>query len=295
MGRCPPLVVVVLLVLAGGPLPAGGGTGPASDRVGVRLEPAAPVQGDTLVVLVPAPPSARVIVSFDGAPIPVFPASPGLRRALVGTDPDTAPGAHRVGVQVDSRTGAFQISLPVRVAPGRFRVRHVTLPPRTFGLITPHNVALERRILTPLLERLTPTAWWRGPFQLPSTGPVDSPYGDQGVYNGHREWWHQGVDIEAPEGAPVAASNAGVVVLARQLPLGGATVLVDHGQGVVTEYLHLSQMTVREGQRVRRGSLIGWIGHTGLVTGPSLHWGLFVRGIPVNPLFWTTVHAGLTD
>src|SRR5579875_2735616 len=255
MGRCPPLAVVVLLGRAGGPRPAGG-TGPASDRAGVRLEPAAPVQGDTLVVLVPAPPSARVIVSFDGAPIPVFPVGPRLRRALVRTDPDTAPGAHRVGVQVDSRTGAFQISLPAHVAPGRFRVRHVTLPPRTFGLITPHNVALERRILTPLLERLTPTAWWRGPFRLPSAGPVDSPYGDQSVYNGHREWWHQ---------------------------------------GVVIEYLHLSQVTVREGQRVGRGSLIGRIGHTGLVTGPSLHWGLFVRGIPVNPLFWTAVHAGLTD
>ena len=124
---------------------------------------------------------------------------------------------------------------------------------------------------------------------------MDSPYGHQGVYNGHRQWWHQGVDFAASAGAPVVAANAGVVALARALPLGGNTLVIDHGHGVLTEYLHLSSFAVHAGARVERGALIGRIGATGLVTGPSLHWGLFVNGIPVNPLFWMEPHPGLTS
>jgi len=129
----------------------------------------------------------------------------------------------------------------------------------------------------------------------PSAGPVESNYGQQGVYNGHRQWWHQGVDFAASAGAPVVAANAGVIALAQALPLGGNTLVIDHGHGVLTEYLHLSSFAVHAGARVERGALIGRIGATGLVTGPSLHWGLIVNGIPVNPLFWMEPHPGLTS
>ena len=107
-------------------------------------------------------------------------------------------------------------------------------------------------------------------------------------------WWHQGVDFAAPEGSPVIAANAGIVALAQGLPLGGNTVVIDHGQGVLTEYLHLSTMVVHPGERVDRGGLIARIGATGLVTGPSLHWGLYVNGKWVNPLFWTESRPDLT-
>ena len=182
----------------------------------------------------------------------------------------------------------------VHLAAGRFGVRHLTLAPTTFGLITPQNLAIESRALVPVLNRRTSTAWWDGAFAVPSDGPIDSPYGEQGVYNGHREWWHMGVDFAALEGAPVSAANAGVVALARSLPLGGNTIVIDHGQGVLSEYLHLSAFEVREGARVERGTVIGRIGATGLVTGASVHWGLYVNGLPVNPLFWTVSRAGLT-
>ena len=124
---------------------------------------------------------------------------------------------------------------------------------------------------------------------------MDSPYGYQSVYNGRRMWWHQGVDFAASEGAPVVAPNGGVVVLAQGLPLGGNTVVIDHGQGVLTEYLHLSAFAAHVGARVERGALIARIGATGLVTGPSLHWGLYVNGTWVNPLFWMDAHPGLTQ
>lgn len=244
--------------------------------------------------MIAAPASAAVTVHFDGKRVPAFSLGGQWWRALVGTDPETPVGAHSVTVTRWRSATVLRSALSVHLRPGHFGVRHLTLPARTFGLITPRNLELERRALDPVLSRLTPRALWRGPFLVPAPGPIDSPYGDQGIYNGHREWWHQGVDIDAPEGTPVAAANTGIVALARLLPLGGLTVLLDHGQGVVTEYLHLRAVTVREGQRVSRGTVIGRIGATGLVTGPSLHWALFVRGVPVNPLFWISVRPGLT-
>jgi murein DD-endopeptidase MepM/ murein hydrolase activator NlpD len=88
-------------------------------------------------------------------------------------------------------------------------------------------------------------------------GPVTSPYGVRSVYNGRLRGHHLGVDFRAPAGSAVRASQAGVVVLAEALPLGGNTVIVDHGAGVFSSYLHLSALAVRAGQRVRAGQVVG--------------------------------------
>jgi murein DD-endopeptidase MepM/ murein hydrolase activator NlpD len=183
----------------------------------------------------------------------------------------------------------------VAIGPTRFDERHLTLPTGTVALITPRNLAYEREALNAALGRRTTKALWRGPFEMPVPGLIDSPYGYLGFYNGVREWWHQGVDFPMADGAPVAAANSGIVVLARMLPLGGGTVVIDHGQGVFTEYLHLSGFVAHEGQGVSQGEVIARIGSTGLVTGPSLHWGLFAGGHWVNPLFWTTLRPNLTQ
>lgn len=285
------VVVIVSLVLARTFSAA------ADDASGiVRVAPASPVQGDTLMVTVTAPEAATVTVRYDGAPVAAYGRSDGTRRALVGTDPTVSAGSHTIAVIVAAGgTQPLRTSRTVRLAPGRFEVRTLTLPPQTFGLITPQNAATEWRALGPVLGRRTREAMWTGVFVAPSDGLMDSPYGYQSVYNGRRMWWHQGVDFAASAGAPVVAANAGVIALAQALPLGGNTVVIDHGQGVLTEYLHLSAFAVPVGARVERGALIARIGATGLVTGPSLHWGLYVNGTWVNPLFWTEPHAGLTQ
>jgi len=262
----------------------------------VRVAPASPAQGDTLMITVSAPAASKVTVRYDAASAAAYALPDGTRRALIGTDPTVTAGPHTITVTM-SEAGALPVraSRVVRIRPGRFEVRTLTLPPQTFGLITPENAATERRALGPVLGRRTPEAMWTGVFTVPSDGVMDSPYGYQSFYNGHRMWWHQGVDFAAPAGSPVVAANAGIIALAQALPLGGNTVVIDHGQGILTEYLHLSAFAGRVGTRVERGTLIGRIGATGLVTGPSLHWGLYVNGTWVNPLFWTEPHAGLTQ
>ena len=274
--------------------PALSAQGEAPDAI--KVAPASPVQGDTLIVIVAAPSPAAVRVRFDGDAVPVFSLPDGQRRVLIGTTPDVATGGHTLSVTVTEGTKAPQhYSQTVRVRSGHFGVRSLTLPPGTMDLISTKNLDTEWRAIGPVLARRTPVAYWSGPFQAPSTAPIDSPYGVESVYNGHREWWHQGADFAGAEGDPVVAVNAGVVALAQNLPLGGNTVVLDHGQGVLSEFIHLSSFTVHPGDRVARGAVIARIGATGLVTGPSLHWGLYVNGRWVNPLFWLDPHPGLTS
>jgi murein DD-endopeptidase MepM/ murein hydrolase activator NlpD len=262
----------------------------------VRIMPDSPVQGDTLIVIVSGSGRASVTVRFDGTQIPIFTAPGGLRRALIGTDPDMATGAHTLKVDViEGGAAPRRISRAIQVESGHFAERSLTLPPHTMGLISSQNLEIERRALNPVLSLRTPAALWEGPFQAPSVGQMDSPYGLASLYNGRRMWWHGGVDFADNEGSPIVSSNAGIVALAQALPLGGNTVVINHGQGVLTEYLHLSAFTVHKGEHVGRGVLIGRMGATGLVTGPSVHWGLFVNGIPVNPLFWVESRPGLTQ
>ena len=260
------------------------------------IAPAAPVQGDTVAIIVRADAASRVTVGFNGTSVQVFAVTEGTWRALRGTDPDTPAGTYSVAAVI-TPPGVAPVTVrqSVRIGPTKFPERHLTLPSGTVALITPQNLAIERDALNAVLGRRTPEALWRGPFQHPVSGLIDSPYGYMGFYNGVREWWHQGVDYPNPAGTPVTAANGGIVVLARALPLGGNTVVIDHGQGVLTEYLHLASFTVQAGQRLAQGDTIGRIGATGLVTGPSLHWGLYADGHWVNPVFWTTARPGLTD
>jgi murein DD-endopeptidase MepM/ murein hydrolase activator NlpD len=286
----------VILVAGGLPASLPVGVASAQEAGTVRVSPASPIQGDTLTVLVSAPPPSTVSVRFDGGSVAAFALPDGTRRALIGTDPNVALGSHTIVVTVTEEGRVpVRIARSVRIERGNFVVRTLTLPPKTFGLITPENALIEQRALNPVLGRRTPKPMWTGVFVAPSSGQMDSPYGDQSVYNGRRMWWHQGMDYAASEGAPVVAANAGLVVLAQTLPLGGNTVVIDHGHGVLTEYLHLSAFTVRPGARVERGGLIARIGATGLVTGPSLHWGLYVNGTWVNPSFWMEPRPGLTS
>lgn len=128
---------------------------------------------------------------------------------------------------------------------------------------------------------------WTLPLKKPVPGGVTSPFGGRRVFNGKPRAPHKGTDMRSPEGAAVLAVADGTVVLAEPQYFGGNTVYIDHGQGVVSTYAHLSAFDVKAGQSVRRGQVIGRSGSTGRVTGPHLHLGLLVQGVAVDamPLF----------
>lgn len=109
-------------------------------------------------------------------------------------------------------------------------------------------------------------------FVWPADGPISSVYGSQRILNGEPREPHYGLDIAAPEGAKMVAPVPGIVTLAEELYLSGNTMVIDHGHGVSTSYLHMSRQDVKAGDHVEKGQQIGLVGKTGRVTGPHLCW-----------------------
>ena len=125
---------------------------------------------------------------------------------------------------------------------------------------------------------------WTAPFLRPRASVITSRFGTGRTFNGQVSTRHLGVDFRGAVGAPIRATNRGVVALVDTFFLGGRVVYLDHGAGVVTAYMHLSRFLVEVGDTVQRGQRIGLVGATGRVTGPHLHWAARYGSISVNPL-----------
>ena len=121
-------------------------------------------------------------------------------------------------------------------------------------------------------------------FEWPVTGRISGVYGSQRILNGEPKWPHYGVDIARPEGTPVAAPADATVILAHpDMFYSGATLIMDHGQGFSSTFLHLQKILVKQGQRVERGEIVGLLGASGRATGPHLDWRMNLRGKRVDP------------
>jgi murein DD-endopeptidase MepM/ murein hydrolase activator NlpD len=121
-------------------------------------------------------------------------------------------------------------------------------------------------------------------FIWPVEGRVSGVYGSQRIYNGTPKSWHSGMDVAAAQGTPIKAPAGGIVTFAKpDLYLTGGTVLIDHGMGVSSNFLHLSQLDVKVGDRVEQGQVIGLVGATGRATGPHMHWGMNWLKVRIDP------------
>lgn len=121
-------------------------------------------------------------------------------------------------------------------------------------------------------------------FIWPVTGRVSGVYGSQRIYNGTPKSWHSGLDVAAAQGTPVKAPAGGIITFAKpDLYLTGGTVLIDHGMGISSNFLHLSRLDVKVGDRVEQGQVIGLVGMTGRATGPHMHWGMNWLKVRIDP------------
>ena len=128
---------------------------------------------------------------------------------------------------------------------------------------------------------------WAEPFLSPTPQCMNSLFGVMRYHNGKPTGnFHKGVDLRSPMGTPIHAISAGIVKISKMYRLHGGFVGIDHGQGITSNYLHMSKLGVAEGTAVKAGDVIGYVGATGFATGPHLHWGLYVNGVPVNPGQW---------
>lgn len=133
------------------------------------------------------------------------------------------------------------------------------------------------------LGRVTPDREWRGDFDAPLDAATSDIFGSQRIFNGVAQRPHFGLDYRVHTGTPVHAMNDGTVLLARFLYFEGNCVVIDHGQGFLTLYFHLSEFKVKEGETVKRGQEIGLSGGTGRATGPHLHVAVRWQGTYLDP------------
>ncbi|MDR2668952.1 MAG: M23 family metallopeptidase [Desulfovibrio sp.] len=216
-----------------------------------------------------------------GAPSPVS----GFFEALLPVSLDTGKKRLRLTLTVQWKGGEKEVlTRAVSVKKRAYPVQKLTVDGK---FVSPPPEAAEkirrdRAEMRAVVTTTSPVQYWRLPFARPVPGEVTSLYGSRRVFNGIPKNPHKGVDFDAVMGEPVAAVDAGEVVLVSEHYYGGNTVVVDHGLGVLSAYLHLTGFNVRKGQRVARGDIIGFAGDTGRVTGPHLHLSLYVLGESVN-------------
>ena len=226
----------------------------------------APVQGGLLFGRA----TGAASLTLDGKPVPI--ASDG--RFLLGFDRDHGPSASLEARADDGRI----LSRALAVAPRAWKIEHIAIARRPSGPTAEYLRLREGELARIGAARATipESNGWRQAFLWPARGRISGVFGSQRVYRGEPASFHNGVDIAAGAGAAVAAPADGIVVLAGPpaFSLEGNLVIVSHGMGLTSAFLHLSQTLVREGQAVRQGEIIGRVGATGRATGPHLHWGM---------------------
>ena len=207
-------------------------------------------------------------------------------RGFAGASLETKPGKYVLTLEGKTAAGKeilFQQAIPV--GKGKYRQIAVTVPkqytepgPEQLNKIN-EDKALKQRVL----GQVSLVRDWEGNFLPPVTAPISDVFGTARVFNGNVQSVHQGLDFGVPAGTPVAALNGGTVLLAQLLFFEGNCVVLDHGQGLLTIYMHLSKIEVKEGEQVKRGQQIALSGGTGRASGPHLHVAVRWEGIYLDP------------
>ena len=209
---------------------------------------------------------------------------------VIGAAGDAQTGTHAITIELSDANGALigELATQMTVVDMGYLVENIDLPADVIGSLDTGLIQQENNARAAVFAEFTAQKLWSGPFVWPVAEVIVSPYGIRRSYNGGPvNSFHQGVDLAADEGVPVAAGNSGRVAYVGSGPTHGNSVLIDHGDGVFSGYNHLLAVSVQVGQMVGTGETVGLIGSTGMATGPHLHWELLVRGLPVDPVPWT--------
>ncbi|HZS27625.1 MAG TPA: M23 family metallopeptidase [Candidatus Angelobacter sp.] len=208
--------------------------------------------------------------------------------ALAGVGLNTKPGKYTLHITAGETSQSYPVTVSaahypfstIKVAPA-----FVKPPKEVQPVIQAADVAKKQAF-----SASDPEPLWSGRFLPPADAETSGVFGSSRVYNGVKKSQHLGLDFRVGTGTPVHATNAGTVILARPLYFEGNCVMLDHGQGLMTVYMHLSEFKVKEGEKVTAGQLIALSGGTGRSTGPHLHFAVRWRGEYINPATLLDLH-----
>lgn len=266
-------------------------TGLPSAFQSANIEPLPMVQGGTEVISVQAQDGTTLSGMLVDKPLHFFPSN-NDQVALQGVDALLEPGVYPLLMEAALPDGSKQsFEQMVIVTSGDYLSENIILNDAT--TIDPAVTEPELQNITAITAPATPTRFWDGIFTAPAVYPdcFTSRYGTRRVYkvvNSDTEipGFHSGLDFCGGEGLQIFAPAAGKVVFAAPLTVRGNATIIDHGWGVYSGFWHQSQIFVNVGDTVEPGQVIGLVGGTGRVTGPHLHWEVWVNGVQVNPLNW---------
>jgi murein DD-endopeptidase MepM/ murein hydrolase activator NlpD len=260
----------------------------ASDPWGVRWQPAQLVNGSPIVFAVTPPVRLaglsaswlehQVLFSYD--------ATAKAWYGIAGVSLETRPGTYALSLKGTTAKGTeVSFSRTVAVGAGKYPSVAVTVAKK---FTEPSKEQLERiqqdkTVKQDVFHHTDPEREWSGAFRAPVEAKVSDVFGTRRTFNGKVQSMHQGLDFAVPTGTLISAANSGTVRLAGPLYFEGNCVVIDHGQGLLTLYLHLSEIKVKQGDRVKRGEEIGLSGGTGRATGPHLHLAVRWQGVYLNP------------
>lgn len=236
-----------------------------------------PRQGGLLHGLAPA---GTATLMLDGAPV----AFDNEGNFIIAFDRDAPPSATLVATLADGRTRTRQLM----VAPGDWAIEHVnaSITGRASSAEFQRRRAGEIARINAARARHMQSSGWRQRFIWPVKARISGVFGSQRIYRGAPGSYHSGLDLAGGAGTVYVAPADGVVILAAEEPftLEGKLLMIDHGMGLNSAFLHNSQLLVKEGDVVRQGQPIGVIGATGRVTGPHLHWSMKWHAARIDPL-----------
>ncbi len=252
----------------------------------VIIHPAEPDPGNFLVLEVsPVPAEAEVVIDFD------FPGTTSdfyrvgnLLYAIIGVCYESDPGNY--GISIEARNPDrvnLSFEATVHLSEKEFQTSSFSMPAHVTTGWTAERLAEDREKVRKARDESEPRPLWLNRFASPLEGRITSEYGAIRIINNNPPRRHAGIDIAAETGTPVIATNRGIVRLAEDLLSGGKTVIIDHGIGLSSTYMHLDSIEVEKGQTVEREEIIGTVGMTGFATGPHLHWEVNLGCNPVNP------------
>ena len=235
-------------------------------------------QGGMIVGIAPV---GAIALTLDGVDVPLTPDG----HFLIAFGRDHGPTATLVATRGDRTTVADRLT----ITPGTYRIEALPIP--KYQQPEAEFLAIRRGELDQIGAARAQAATlvsggWQQSFLWPAIGRVSGAFGAQRVYNGEKGSYHTGEDIAVPTGTPVRAPADGIVLLAATgapFTLEGHLLMIGHGMGLDSAFLHLSHIDVAVGDHVRRGQVIGESGMTGRATGPHLHWALTWRGERIDP------------
>jgi murein DD-endopeptidase MepM/ murein hydrolase activator NlpD len=258
----------------------------------VVSEPTRLVNGTPLLLRVTTPKPTRTLSgNWLGHDIEFgFDASHKSWFALAGVSLETKPGVYPLELHAVTSSGpsagqVISFKKEIRVERQRYPRALLKVPPR-YTAPSPEDqreIEQDKKTKDEAFKTLSPEREWAGSFAAPVNAAISDVFGVERVFNGSVQSTHQGLDFRVPSGTSVAAVNRGRVILAQPLFFEGNCVVIDHGQGLLTLYLHLSKFSVKEGDEVKKGQEIGLSGGTGRATGPHLHLAVRWQGVYLNP------------